>query len=150
MTLRTAGVVGTAAGATCAALAYGTAWWSGGTSAVAPWFMLAAISISMASALLLGAGRHGSHPILAGAAVFLAISLATLLGAALVLPAELAPDALLFGMPRRLGLVVTGIGLLPFLVLPAAFARDFTDDGLDPAALAALREQAAALRGEHR
>lgn len=148
MTLRAAGVAGTAVGATCAGIAYATACWSGGASHLAPWFMLAAISISMGSALLLGAGRASRHPLLAAAAAFLALSLAAVLGAALLLPAEAAGEPLLFGLPRRLGLVVVGIGLLPFLVLPAAFARDFTDDGLDPDALAALRAKAAALRGE--
>ena len=148
MTWRGAGLSGVVAGTLCAGGAYATAWLSGGTSPAAPWLMVACIALTLPGTVLLGAGRSTRQPWLIGAAVVLVILLPGVLAAALLLPHETPADRLLLGLPRRLALVVYGIGLVPALILPLAFARDFRDDGLDPDGLKALRDECARLRGE--
>lgn len=148
MTLRGIGLSGVVAGTLCAGGAYAAAWLSDGVSLIAPWLMVAGITLTLGASVLLGAGRTMRRPLLVVAAILLAILLAGVFGAALLLPRESLSDHLLFGLPRRLALVVYGIGLLPALILPLAFALDFRDVGLDPAGLKALREECARLRGE--
>ena len=51
---------------------------------------------------------------------------AAIASCALALPADLgAAEPLLLGLPRRAAIVVYGIGLLPVLVLPVAYALTF-------------------------
>lgn len=147
MTLRGAGLTGVIAGTLCAGGAYAVAWMSGGASPVAPWLMVAGITMTLSAMILLSAGTTARRRVLVGAAIVLAILLAGAFGAALLLPREASSDDLLLGLPRRLALVVYVIGLIPALILPLAFAIDFRDDGLDPDALKALRDECARLRG---
>jgi hypothetical protein len=148
MTLRGAGVAGVAIGAACVGGAYLVAWRSGATAPAAAWLLVAGNAVTMATALLLGARGARRSPWLVGAAALVGIMLIAAFAAGLLLPAESAGAPLVLGLPARLAYIVYGVGVLPVFVLPMAFARDFSDDGLDPGSLAALRREAAELRGE--
>ncbi|MBA2291098.1 MAG: hypothetical protein H0W15_01435 [Gemmatimonadales bacterium] len=110
--------------------------------------MAVAIAITMPSALLMGARPSGWQPWLVGAATGLAVLLVVVFGAALALPAADGSEPIIAGLPRRLALIIYGVGLAPFAFLPIAFARDFDSRSLGPEALRALRERCSALRGE--
>ncbi len=148
LTLRGVGLAGTCVGALCALAGYGTAWLHPELSIAAAWCMAAAIAIAMPSALLMGARPSVRQPWLAGAAAGLGVLLVVVFGAALALPAPAGGEAIIAGLPRRLALIVNGVGLAPFVFLPIAFARDFDTKSLGPDALRALRERCSALRGE--
>lgn len=110
--------------------------------------MAAAIAVTLPSALLMGARHGGRQPWLVGAAAFLALLLVGVIGAALTLPVASMGETLIAGLPRRLALIIYGVGLAPFAVLPFAFAWDFDVKSVDPDALRALRDRCSALRGE--
>ena len=145
VTLREAGVAGVAAGAACVAAAYLMVSLAPQSTTPA-WLLAAGNVLTMSSAVLLGARRGTRTRWLVASAVAIALLLAGALGAALLLPPEDPTTPLVLGLPRRLAWIVYGVGILPACFLPLAFARDFTDDGLDPDGLAALRRDAAALR----
>lgn len=148
LTLRGLGLAGTCVGALCALAGYGTAWLFPPLSLVGAWCMAVAIAITMPSALLLGARPSGRQPWLVGGATGLGVLLVVVFGAALALPVADGSEAIVAGLPRRLALIVYGVGLAPFAFLPIAFARDFDTSSLGPDALRALRERCSALRGE--
>ncbi len=148
LTLRRVGLAGTCVGALCALASYGTAWLHPELSLAAAWCMAVAIAITMPSALLMGARQSVRQPWLVIAAIGLAVLLVGVFGSALALPVTAGGEALVAGLPRRLALIVYGVGLAPFVFLPVAFAWDFDSRSLDPDALRALRERCAALRGE--
>lgn len=135
-------------GALCALAGYGMAWLDPALAAMAAGCMAAAIVITMPSALLLGAQPSRRHRWLRIAAGSLALLLLTVLTLALALPSLGGAESLILGLPRRLALVIYGVGLVPFLFLPIAFASDFDTASLDPDALRDLRARCAALRGE--
>jgi hypothetical protein len=95
----------------------------------------------------MGARPSGRQPWLVVAAVGLGFLLLAVFGAALALPAAAGSEAIVAGLPRRLALIIYGVGLAPFVFLPIAFAWDFDVKSLDPDALRALRERCRALRG---
>lgn len=111
------------------------------------WGMVAGTALMILGTLLLGAGRPG-RPLggLGLVFAFLFLLVAGCLAAALLLPAEHAGSALLLGLPRRAAIVLYGLGVVPFLVLPVAYARTFDRLDLGEAELAAFRERAASLR----
>ena len=146
MTVRRAGLVGIVMGATLALAAYGAAALDGAASPIATWLMVAAIATTIPSCLLLGGVGVRRQTLVLVAAVFTFVVLGGCLALALTLPADAAREAFVLGIPRRLAVVVYGIGVLPFLVLPALFARWFDTEGLDPDGLAELRRRAASLR----
>ncbi len=113
----------------------------------AAWGMVAGTALMILGTLLLGAARTGRP--LGGLVVvfaFLVLLVGGCLGAALLLPAENANSALLLGLPRRAAIVLYGLGVVPFLVLPVAYAKTFDRLVLSEAELAAFRERAASLR----
>lgn len=113
----------------------------------AAWLMILGLALSLPGVVLLGAPRRaGNLTWLRLTAGVLGVVLVAVFGAALLLPAEGPDGPLLLGLPRRASIVLLGIGLLPFLILPVVHAWKFDDEGLDPAALARLREEAARLR----
>lgn len=146
LTLRGVGVAGTCVGALCALVGYGTAWLHPELTPAAAWCMAVAIAITMPSAMLMGARPSVRQPWLVGVAAGLGVLLVVVFGAALALPAPAGGEAIIAGLPRRLALIIYGVGLAPFALLPIAFARDFDARSLDPDALRALREQCESLR----
>ena len=115
------------------AVAYFAAIVTGGPQTWTAWVMAIATSCAMVAMLALGAARDGaSGRGLRRLAVTFAVVLLILIGAfaaALLLPA--AGEPLLLGLPRRAGIVLYGIGLLPALVLPLTYALTFDDDLTD-------------------
>lgn len=111
------------------------------------WLAIVGIAATMSGTLVIGATRHGrlSTPAAVAAIVLLLVPLGVF-GAALLLPPETATDPLLLGLPRRAALVLLGVGVLPLLILPVAYAHDPHNASLDAEALTALRAEAEHLR----
>lgn len=91
--------------------------------------MAIATSIAMVATMALGAARSGRplgglRRLLVPFAAVLLIMLGAF-AAALLLPADAEP--LLLGLPRRAAIVLFGIGVLPVLILPIAYALTFDD-----------------------
>lgn len=83
--------------------------------------------------MILGAarGRMGIGPLKYPFA-FVVATLVVGFGAALVLPATEGPlSSLWLGLPARAAIVIYGIGLLPIVVLPVAYALTFESQTLN-------------------
>ncbi len=131
--------------------AYAAAWLPEGAPAWASWAMVAGVALLLPGTLLLGALRPGrASRRLVVAAALLALLMVMAFGAALLLPGTAAGEPLLLGLPRRAAIVIYGIGLLPMLLLPWVFARDFRDFGLDAARLEQIRRECARLQQKRR
>ncbi len=129
------------AGTLAVGLAYGSAFLPGGAPRWAPWSMVAGIALLCTGVMALGAARPGRRlGRMVWALVFTFIVLVVCFGLALVLPAtEGRGSRLVLGLPLRAALVIYGIGWLPALVLPAVYARTFTQLTLDQADLDRIR-----------
>ena len=133
-------VLGTLA---CAA-AYGSAFLPGDPPAWSPWALGTGTAVVMVAAAALGAARAGGgigrlKVPFAVVFVILAGGFATVLA----MPAPGGPDAPLFlGLPAGTAVVLLGIGLLPLLVLPVAYALTFEEMTLSEADWARVREAA--------
>jgi hypothetical protein len=128
-------------------LAYGLAFLPGQAAALAPWLMVAGIVALLLSLILLGVRRPGrslARAVLMGM-VFLLLAVGGGFAAALALPGEGAGSPLWLGLPRRVALLVYGIGLLPALVLPLCYALSFDSAVLNQADLDKLRRELAEL-----
>ena len=130
----------TAVAALLIAAGYGGAFLPGGAPAWAAWVMIIGIATLLVALMLLGALRSGdsARPLLLP---LLAVYLILLggFGAALVFPPEPANGNLWLGLPRRAALVLFGIGLLPVMILPVAYARTFDSLTLRPEDLERIR-----------
>ncbi|HEY8831652.1 MAG TPA: hypothetical protein VIM21_04030 [Gemmatimonadaceae bacterium] len=109
------------------AIGYAAAFRQSDTPAWAPWLLALGIPISLGAIMILGAARGGKGigplklPFL-----FVVAVLAIGFCAALALPATESPLAKLWlGLPARAAVVIYGIGLLPIVVLPVAYALTF-------------------------
>ena len=128
-------------------VAYASAFRSGGAPVWAGWLFAAGVTGALVATLALGAMRRDRG---LGRLVvpFLLISL--LIGAGFIavfaLPDLGAAEPLLLGLPRRAAIVLYGIGLLPTLVLPVAYALTFADQTLRPEDLARVLATARAAR----
>jgi hypothetical protein len=92
--------------------------------------------------MVLGAarGRRGVGP-LKVPFLFVVVTLAAGFCAALALPAtESAQSHLWLGLPIRAALVIYGIGLLPIVVLPVAYALTFESQTLTAEDVERVRE----------
>ena len=131
------------------AIGYAGAFTAGATT-WAPWVLAIAIPASLGSIMALGAtrGRAGLGK-LVGPLIFVFLLLAVGFCIALALPEESSESPLWLGLPRRAAIIVYGIGLLPIIVLPIAYAMTFDVQTLNPndiervRALARLRVQGA-------
>ena len=120
----------------------------GSPGTLAAWCGSYAVAATLAGTFLLAApGRTVSRGLALVAAVVFGVLLAGF-ALALGLPVESAEGPLLFGLPRRAAIVLLGVGLLPALVLPWAYARAAAADPLDAAAIRALVEECERLRRE--
>jgi hypothetical protein len=136
-------------GTLLAGAAYATAFLPGGAPPVAAWLMLAGMTLVLAGLMVLGARRAGSRfGRLKWVFGFVVAVLLGCFGAALLLPPSEGPASpLILGLPLRAALVMIGVGVLPTLVLPVAYAVTFDEHTLRPADLEAIRRAADAARG---
>ncbi len=123
---------------------YATALATGRVPAWSAWVMAVATSFSLLATMTLGAARAGRplgglRRVLAPFAVVLLILLGAF-AAALLLPA--ADEPLLLGLPRRAAIVLYGIGILPVLILPVAYALTFDELTLSEKDIERIREAA--------
>lgn len=126
-TTRNAALMALLAGIVAIAIGYATAFRQGGTPAWAPWLLAVGIPISLGAIMILGAarGQKGIGP-LKIPFLFVVAVLAIGFCAALALPATEGPlSRLWLGLPARAAVVIYGIGLLPIVVLPVAYALTF-------------------------
>src|SRR6266850_2049897 len=109
------------------AVGYAAALLPGGTPAWAPWLLALGIPVALGAIMILGAarGRMGIGALKIPFA-FVVVVLVIGFGAALALPATEGPlSTLWLGLPARAAIVIYGVGLLPIVVLPLAYALTF-------------------------
>jgi hypothetical protein len=106
---------------------YAAAFSRGGTPPWAPWLLAVGIPIALGAIMVLGAarGQRGIGPLKIPFA-FVVATLAIGFGAALALPGSEGPlSRLWLGLPLRAAIIIYGVGLLPIVVLPIAYALTF-------------------------
>ena len=127
--------------------AYASAYRSGGPPRWAGWAFAAGVTGALVATLALGAMRRDRG---LGRLVVPFVLMTVMIGAGFVavfaLPELGASEPLLLGLPRRAAIVLYGIGLLPTLVLPLAYALTFADQTLRPEDLERVLETARAAR----
>jgi hypothetical protein len=114
------------------AAGYAAAFTPSGTPSWAPWLLALGIPIALGAIMILGAarGRRGIGPLKLPFA-FVVVVLVIGFGAALALPATESPlSRLWLGLPARAAIVIYGVGLLPIVVLPIAYALTFATQTL--------------------
>jgi len=128
------------------ALAYASAFLPNGAPRAAAFLFAIATAALMVAVLMLGAGR-ADRPlgVLKWVFAFCFIVLAAGFTLALRAPAVTASARFWLGLPYGAAIVLYGVGLLPLLVLPLAFALTFERTTLSEAELAALRARLAEL-----
>ena len=124
------------------AIGYSAAFLPGGTPAWAPWLLALGIPTAVGAIMILGAARGpmGIGPLKYPFAFVVAV-LAIGFCAALALPATEGPlSKLWLGLPARAAMVIYGIGLLPIIVLPVAYALTFETQTLTADDVERVRE----------
>jgi hypothetical protein len=124
---RRAALVALFVGIAAIAVGYAAAFSARGTPAWAAWLLTLGIPVALVAIMILGAarGRRGIGPLKIPFA-FVALVLVIGFGAALALPATEGPlSTLWLGLPARAAIVIYGVGLLPIVVLPIAYALTF-------------------------
>jgi hypothetical protein len=130
------------------ATGYASAFKPGGTPTWGPWMLAIGIPAALGAIMVLGATR-GSKGIgsLKLPFLFVFVVLASGFCLALGLPITEAKGAtLLLGLPIRAAIVIYGIGLLPIVVLPVAYAITFDTQTLSESDIARVKELAATRR----
>lgn len=133
------------AGTLACAAAYASAFLPGDPPAWSPWALGIGTAVVMVAASALGAAREDTgigRLKLPFAIVFLIV--AGGFAAALLMQAPGESPRLFLGLPAGAAVVLIGIGLLPLLVLPIAYALTFEDMTLSEVDLARVREAARA------
>lgn len=126
------------------AVGYLVALLPGETPAWAPWLLALGIPVAIGAIMILGAarGRTGIGALKYPFAFVVAV-LAIGFCAALALPATESPlSRLWLGLPARAAIVIYGIGLLPIVVLPVAYALTFKTQTLTAEDVERVRELA--------
>ena len=124
------------------AVGYAVALLPRGIHAWAPWLLALGIPVALGAIMILGAarGRMGIGPLKYPFAFVVAV-LAVGFGTALALPAtESSLSKLWLGLPARAAIVIYGIGLLPIIVLPVAYALTFETQTLNAEDVERVRE----------
>ena len=143
-TTRRAALVALVSGILAIALGYAAAFFPGGAPPWAPWLLALGIPIALGAIMILGAarGRMGIGPLKYPFAFVVAV-LAIGFCAALALPPTESPlSRLWLGLPARAAIVIYGIGLLPIIVLPVAYALTFEAQTLSAEDVERVRELA--------
>ena len=122
---------------------YASAFKPGGAPSWAPWLLALGIPGALGSIMALGAarGRAGIGKLKIPFA-FVFIVLTAGFSLALGLPDETADSRLWLGLPLRAAIVIYGIGLLPIVVLPVAYALTFDTQTLSQSDIDRVRELA--------
>jgi hypothetical protein len=127
--------------------AYASAFRTGGAPAWAGWLFAAGVTGALVATLALGAMRpERGLGRLIGPFLLMTVLIGAGFIAVFALPELGAAEPLLLGLPRRAAIVLYGIGLLPTLVLPVAYALTFADQTLRPEDLARVLATARAAR----
>jgi len=111
------------------AIGYAGAFNKSGTPTWAPWFLALGVPVALGAIMILGAAR-GNRGIgaLTFPFAFVVLVLAAGFAAALALPGADGPlSRLWLGLPARAAIVIYGIGLLPIIILPVAYAMTFEE-----------------------
>jgi len=143
-TTRKAALLALFAGILAIATGYAAAFLRGGPPAWAAWLLALGIPIALGAIMILGAarGRLGIGQLKYPFAFVVAV-LAIGFCAALALPATESPlSRLWLGLPARAAIVIYGIGLLPIVILPVAYALTFETQTLNAEDVARVRELA--------
>jgi drug/metabolite transporter (DMT)-like permease len=133
------------AGTLACAAAYASAFLPGDPPAWSPWALGIGTAVVMVAASALGAARADTgigRLKLPFAIVFLIVAGGFV--AALLMQTPGDNPRLFLGLPAGAAIVLLGIGILPLLVLPIAYALTFEDMTLSEADLARVREAARA------
>ena len=141
-TTRRAALAALVTGMLAIAIGYAAAFLRGGPPAWAPWLLAMGIPVALGAIMILGAarGRMGIGPLKYPFAFVVAV-LAIGFCAALALPATEGPlSKLWLGLPARAAIVIYGIGLLPIIILPVAYALTFETQTLNAEDVARVRE----------
>jgi len=132
-----------------AGAAYASAFLPGDPPGWASWALLTGMSGSLVGFMWLGAARKGGIGGLVWPFAFVFLVLMGGFGAALLLPPVDPLDPVLWlGLPWSAAIVLLGVGFLPLLVLPLAYALTFPGSGLSPDEVERIRERAAAVRAQ--
>jgi hypothetical protein len=117
------------------ASAYVSAFAGAGTPAPwAPWMFALGVPGAIVGVMVLGAarGRRGGIGRLVVPMTFVGLALACGFGLALGLPADEGASArLVLGLPVRAAIILYGIGLMPIVILPIAYAVTFESQTLN-------------------
>ena len=127
---------------------YAAAFMPGGTPAWAPWLLAFGIPVSFVGIMVMGAvrNRDGIRK-LAFPFLFVGAFLIAGFCLALALPNnESGASRLILGLPLRAAIIVYGVGLLPIIVLPIAYALTFETQTLDPEDLEKVKQLGAAYK----
>ena len=116
---------------------------AGGPAAWAPWMFALGVPLAIVAIMVLGAarGRRGGVGRLIAPMTFVGLALAIGFGLALALPANEGPTStLVLGLPLRAAVILYGIGLMPIVVLPVAYALTFETQTLNAADIERVRQ----------
>jgi hypothetical protein len=140
-TTRSAALAGLVTGILAIAVGYAAAFSREGTPPWAPWLLALGIPISLGAIMILGAARgHRGIGRLKLPFLFVVSVLAIGFCAVLALPSTEGPlSKLWLGLPARAAVVIYGIGLLPIVVLPVAYALTFETQTLSTEDLERVR-----------
>lgn len=121
--------------------AYASAFFGSGAPAWAAWAMSLGTAALLVSLMALGALRDGGLGSVGIALGLIFVLLAGGFGLVLSLPSSIASSTVLWlGLPPGAALVLYGIGLIPVLVAPVAYALTFDRMTLSSADLERVRE----------
>ncbi|HVT05402.1 MAG TPA: hypothetical protein VHL58_18725, partial [Thermoanaerobaculia bacterium] len=115
-----------------------------GTPVWAPWLLALGIPSALGGVMVLGAARErGGVGRLAIPFAFVIMTLILGFCLALGLPANEGPGStLLLGLPLRAAIVIYGIGVMPIIVLPVAYALTFETQTLNSEDVERVKELA--------
>lgn len=135
------------ASAVAVAAAYAAAFLPGGAPNWANWLLAMGTAVMVVATMILGAVKNGRIGALVLPFGFVLVVLVVGFGLALALPpADPADPTLWLGLPPRAAIVLYGIGLLPFFVVPVAYALTFDQGTLSEDDLRRVREAARAFQ----
>lgn len=129
-------------------MGYASAFLAGGAPGWAPWLLALGIPVASVAIMVMGAVREGGK---LGSLVIPFVMVLVLLASgfclALALPAtESSESRLVLGLPLRAAIIIYGVGLIPVVVLPFAYALTFETQTLSREDVERVRQLGAAYR----